>query len=200
MAELWARDLGDSLLGAVRDPVLPWAATPAGGAGPSGILEWKDLGLSPDMPYFNAGVLLVPLPRWRERAVGARALDLLREHVFLLGDQCALNAVVAGDWVQVEPRWNLQGGHLAPNGTLAWVTESSDDLERAMRDPAVIHFTHFRRRQWQAQSDYPNRALWFEDLDRTAWAGWRPSEPRARGRFHRTASHLKQAAKLLLRR
>jgi lipopolysaccharide biosynthesis glycosyltransferase len=187
IAELWERDLGGGLLGAVRDPVLPWAAS---------ALEWKELGLAPDMPYFNSGMLVIPLFRWRALEVSRRALELLGSHDFPLADQDALNAIVAGNWTALEPRWNLQGGHLTGEGSLAWVTERAEDVAGALDKPAIIHLNHgFWPRPWEPNSTHPYRGEWLEELDRTAWAGWRP---RRRGTARRVAGRLRRSGRVLL--
>jgi lipopolysaccharide biosynthesis glycosyltransferase len=184
LGDLWNADLGNSLVAAVRDPVLPWAASPLN-------LDWRTLGLPPDMPYFNSGVLVIPLRLWRSEDIGGQALEMLRRHPSLRADQCALNVVAAGRWMSLHPRWNLQGGHVSPIQSHAWLAERPDVVENASEHPAVIHFNKaFWNRPWQSGSLYPNRELWFEDLDRTPWAGWRPGRrvvPRAAKRVARAA-------------
>src|SRR5262249_44225277 len=62
---LWNYDLYDSVVGAVEDPNMHYK---------------EKLGLLPGQPYFNAGVLLVDLDRWRAGRVGPRALNFLHSH------------------------------------------------------------------------------------------------------------------------
>jgi lipopolysaccharide biosynthesis glycosyltransferase len=170
LVELSQTDLDGALLGAVRDAVYPWAGSPQ-------CLDWRALGVPPDTPYFNSGVMLIPLEHWRSTGVGPRALELLGAHVFRYGDQCALNAVASGDWKALPPHWNLQSGHL-PQDSPAWIVEPSDDMERALSRPTVVHFTWFlgQRKPWEARSTAPHRDLWFDALDHTAWTGWRPDD------------------------
>jgi lipopolysaccharide biosynthesis glycosyltransferase len=192
LVELWRYNLGDTLVGAVRDPLLPWAASPD-------CLDWQTFGLAPDMPYFNAGVLVIPLDIWRSCDVGGLALSLLQQHAFPRADQCALNVVAAGKWTPLHPRWNLQAGHLEPQQSYAWLAARPDELREATERPAIVHFnTAVWRRPWQPGSVYPNRELWFEDLDRTAWLGWRPDEPR-RSVIRRVANRVTRAGRVLLR-
>ena len=170
LTDLWQTDLDGCLLAAVRDPVYPWAASPQ-------CLDWRTLGVPPDMPYFNAGVMVIPLDGWREHDVGPKALDLLSRHTFRYGDQCALNTAVGGRWHALSPKWNVQSGHLDGN-TLGWIVEAADDLSLALQAPNIIHFTWFLgwKKPWEACSTVPFRDLWFEELDRTAWSGWRPDD------------------------
>ena len=191
LVELWNRDLGGAMLGAVRDAVYPWAASPQ-------CLDWVELGVAPDQPYFNAGVMLIPLDAWREESIGEKALKLLGEHTFRYGDQCALNVTAGGDWLALEPKWNLQSGHVSVD-SLAWITEPSEAMEAATQHPAVVHLTYFlgQLKPWQANSTSRYRDLWFEELDRTAWAGWRPHEVRTNP-IRLVARRVKQAGRVLL--
>jgi lipopolysaccharide biosynthesis glycosyltransferase len=178
LTELWQLDLGDTLLGAVRDPFMPWAGAPHN-------LDWRAVGIPPDTRYFNGGLLLIPLRRWRECAVSERALQLVVQHQFGDAEQGALNVVAAGNWTALHPRWNLQAAHIVTDESYAWVVESPARLEEARRDPAVLHLTRGPwRKPWDdrgavgAQAPHPWREEWFEELDRTDWAGWRPNEAR----------------------
>jgi len=187
--DLWASDLGAGVVGAVRDALLPWAASPFG-------LPWSRLGVPPQSSYFNSGVLLIDMVRWRSEEIGRRSLALLKEHRFYTGDQCALNAVLTGNWVRIAPRWNLQTGHLTGEGCLAWVTEPAEDLREALEDPAIVHFNHsLWNRPWEVGSAHPRRDEWFARLDQTPWGGWRPIGPSP---TRRAARRLQRAARTLL--
>lgn len=67
-------------------------------------------GLPADTPYFNSGVMLMNLPRWREERISERAQALLAEHSdkCVNVDQDALNLVGVGRWSALSPRWNFQ--------------------------------------------------------------------------------------------
>ena len=168
---LWDFDLHGCPLGAVRDAVYPWAGSPR-------CVDWRTFGVAPTMPYFNAGVMVIPLQQWREERIGERVLDLLARYSLRYGDQCALNVVANGEWARVSPRWNLQSGH-QPDDSAAWIVEPGDELLDALRDPAVVHFTFFdgQVKPWDANSTAAHRERWLEELDRTSWAGWRPEAP-----------------------
>lgn len=167
--ELWATDLGGRSSGAVRDAVIPWAGSPRS-------LPWRELNMSPKAPYFNSGVLLMDLAAWRERDVAGRAFAALRRQPMLYGDQCGLNAVGPDDILQMDPRWNLQVGHLEPDRSSAWLVERREVLAAALADPAIVHFnTGPLGRPWRSGCAHPWRREWLEVLDRTSWAGWRPS-------------------------
>jgi lipopolysaccharide biosynthesis glycosyltransferase len=166
LAPLFATDLGSNSCGAVHDPLVPWAGAPMG-------LPGRELGVAPSTPYFNAGVLVVSLDRWRADDVEVRSLMLLAQHRLRWADQCALNAVITDQWTAVPPVWNLQSGHLIDK-SLAWVVESVDEMDAALADPAVVHYTNTRYRPWQWRCDHPFRGEWTRTLQQTDWAGWTP--------------------------
>jgi lipopolysaccharide biosynthesis glycosyltransferase len=186
LTELWEQDLGDALVGAVRDASMPWAAGPIG-------THWRDLGLPPETPYFNAGVLLVPLATWRSQDLTSAALELLRHKRLQYADQDALNGVIAGRWLELPRRWNLQTFDWDGQG-FAWATARAE-VESALADPAIIHYTS-PGRPWWSGSPHPKADLWFEYLDQTPWSGWRPAAKRTRWR--EAAFRAKRAGRILL--
>ena len=62
-----------------------------------------------DAPYFNAGLMLIDLPKWRERNVTQRVFDVFeREGKRLrLADQDALNTALIGQWKPLDLEWNV---------------------------------------------------------------------------------------------
>lgn len=163
---LWETELGESSLGAIRDAAFPWHAQ---------ALPWRKLGLDPASSYFNSGVMVVPVERWRSQNVGRDAINLLQENLFRFGDQCALNIVLAEQWNAIDPKWNCQLGHRGDDHARAWVTEGQDVIDRAREDPAIVHYhSPAPNRPWCPDSRAEHADRWFELLDSTPWAGWRP--------------------------
>jgi lipopolysaccharide biosynthesis glycosyltransferase len=187
LTELWHCDLGEELVGAVRDSSLPWAAGPLG-------THWRDLGLAPETPYFNAGVLLIPLSNWRKEGIAAAALDMVRNKDLVYGDQDALNGAVQGRWLELARRWNVQTWDWVGKGTI-WAI-MRQELEDALIDPAIIHFTS-PGRPWWPGSPHPKSALWFEYLDRTPWSGWRP--PTRQPIWREAGSRARRACRVIVR-
>jgi lipopolysaccharide biosynthesis glycosyltransferase len=189
--ELWEVELGEHVLGAVRDASVPWAGAPRG-------LAWQTLRLDPDTPYFNTGVMVVSLGEWRSRDVGTRAFELLATHDFRWPDQDALNAVFRGDWEVMKPKWNVQAAHVAEQGSLGWIAEDHADMARALEAPAIVHFNFSpMNRPWQPRCRHPQRQRWLNVLDTTPWAGWRPAEPRE-SVLARLARRLRRSLRVLL--
>jgi lipopolysaccharide biosynthesis glycosyltransferase len=191
--ELWETDLDGCALAAVRDSMVLWAGGLEG-------FPWQELGIAPDVPYFNAGVMVIDMDRWRTQRIGERALELLSRHRFPFGDQCALNAALSGQSAQIAPQWNLQSGTFSGECPLACVVESQAALASAVDDPAIVHFTHsLVRKPWQYNCTHPYRDLWFEYLDLTNWHGWRPPVPTRPSRARSAVRRIRKAGEVLLR-
>ena len=153
LAALFATDLKGQPLAAAVDTAVPSVSAPLG------LRNYRALGLAPDVPYFNAGVLVLDLARWRRERIPERAFDYLAAHIEVIRfwDQDVLNAVLAGDFRALDPRWN----------------QLPDVAHHIREEPWIVHFASTSK-PWQVDCDHPRRDLFFEILDRTAWAGWRP--------------------------
>ena len=137
--------------------------------------NFRELGLNGNAAYFNAGVLLIDLAAWRNADLSRHSLECLerhRQHV-TWWDQYALNVVLAGRWGPLDVRWN-QGSHVFTYPTWEQSPFERTTYEQLRNDPYIVHFTT-RLKPWMPLCSHPFRREFFEYLDRTAWAGWRPS-------------------------
>lgn len=184
LGELWERPLDGNYCLAVPDIACPWVDARYGGgnrrranpylAAISPIPNWRELGLRGDAGYFNSGVMVLNLRRWREESIASRLLDCLRRnrrHVWCW-DQYALNVVFSGQWGALPGRWN-QGAHLFEYPGPAFSPIAVDEYLEMRDRPAITHFTT-EWKPWHARPAHPHAADFFEELDRTAWRGWRP--------------------------
>lgn len=141
------------------------------------IRNYRELGLDGRGFYFNSGVMLLNLRKWRAEQLGERLLKCLRENRSYVWcwDQYALNAVLADNWGVLPWRWNV-GSHLfeypdAEHGPLP-----AEQFREMQERPAIIHFTT-EFKPWDYGNRHPWRQRFFEAVDRTAWRGWRPANP-----------------------
>lgn len=133
LSHLFALDLGDKIIGAVRDAA-DWAEPSEKNA-----RYFSALGVTAATGgYFNSGFLLVDTACWQEQGIGATTLRFIAEHPELcrFNDQSALNHALAGKWAEVSPGWNWQAGK--PE-TMALIDT---------RDPQVVHF-NARQKPWR---------------------------------------------------
>ena len=139
--DLWAIDLKTSAPRAVFNPRA---------------LNCAGLGLSDEKDYFNAGVLLMDLDRWREERIHQRALKFAAEFPGALpcADQDALNHVIAGAWKRLDLRWNQQSKffqHSAAYLRVPWLA-----LWRARSSPYIVHYSTSAK-PWHSENQHPWR-------------------------------------------
>ncbi|WP_405940058.1 glycosyltransferase family 8 protein [Streptomyces sp. NBC_00726] len=174
---LWELDLGGLAVGAVIDPFNPLIGSPRG------VQCWEEVGLDPDAPYFNAGMLVINLDVWRRERVAARALAYVESHADCIGllDQEALNAIVNGEFLAVDESWNMMDVRYADSHPAAGGATPPPVSEAALRHPRVRHFTG-KRKPWK--TGYRNSDsvdLFFSYADRTQWAGSRAGRELSQG-------------------
>jgi lipopolysaccharide biosynthesis glycosyltransferase len=143
----------------------------------SPIANWRQLGIDGSQHYFNSGVMVLNIDRWRREAIDEKLLACLRENPTFVWcwDQYALNVVFAGQWKSLPQRWN-QGAHIFEYPDAASSPLSAEEFDQAKNTPALIHFTT-EFKPWKYEPFHPLRHRFFEELDQTAWTGWRPEKP-----------------------
>jgi len=166
LQELWNVGPGDCAIRAVQEFGQPYAA-PALGLSRLGITKHEELGIKPDAPCFNSGVMLVNLKRWREENVSDRALSYLREYAAHLNchDQEGLNVALHGEWGQLDPRWNRMSQiyaleHWPETPFKEQIRETRDEL---IRDPYIVHYNG-RTKPWKFNGLHPAHGLFFDAL------------------------------------
>ncbi len=189
LTELWSCSPGDNYCLAVPDIAcpfvdarrcdpqfrksIPWLAAL------NPIPNWRQLGLDGQSAYFNSGVMVINLKRWREEKIEQRLLNCLRENAKFVWcwDQYALNVVFHQQWQPLPMHWN-QGAHLFEYPDENSIPINTQEFRRMQDRPSLIHFTT-EFKPWHANrfmpSNHPWRQAWFETLDQTAWRGWRPT-------------------------
>lgn len=150
--DLWKTDLGEHIVGAVRDPNVQTFDNSWGG-----IFNYRDLGFDGGTKYFNSGVLLIDLDKWRAHEITRKTLDYIRRYrkYAKYPDQYGLNISLANKWHELDAGWN----HFAVHGEGV---------------PFNIHFTERK----PIYKTYRNSLLFKEQfyhyLALTAWKDFRP--------------------------
>ncbi|WP_048861802.1 glycosyltransferase, partial [Acidisphaera rubrifaciens] len=116
-------------------------------------------------PYFNSGVLVMDLGAWRRTRLVERCLAFCRAAGELnMPDQDALNQVLRGDYLPLDPRWNAfsylyreympEGPGTLPSifgGFEANLRPPTGEWMRVLRDwafdPWIVHFA-YRSKPW----------------------------------------------------
>jgi lipopolysaccharide biosynthesis glycosyltransferase len=162
-AALAGADLHGRTLGAVRSRVAPFVASPGG------VRSWFEFGLPGAAAYFNAGVLVMDLDRWRAEDVTARLTKFLVRYgdTTWFSDQEALNAVLWDDWVPLDRRWNY-----VTHVVESFLPAPEDEPE----DPAIVHFAG-RSKPWVFGTMPMYAEEWYRVLESTPWTGFVPAPP-----------------------
>lgn len=109
LSKLMVTDLQGNIIGAIQDQGILTLGCSWGG----GVKNYEELGFKSEDKYFNAGLLLIDLKKWKEFRVMEKSLEAsvkYRKHM-VYADQYCLNAVLATRWLELDPRWN----HLVSN-------------------------------------------------------------------------------------
>ncbi len=160
IAPLWNTELGDQVLGAVRNPFF---------------VRHGDLEMPAGADYFNAGVLLMNLKRWRALDGTAKLIRFIEAHHDHLWahDQDALNAVFCGEIRALAPRWNFQTSMLwCEPGELSL---SYPAYRRLLADPGIVHYTT-PSKPWHFSNTHPYKETYYQYLARTPYSGFRPRD------------------------
>ncbi|MGD0464037.1 MAG: glycosyltransferase family 8 protein [Tepidisphaeraceae bacterium] len=166
LSELWQEDFRGAALMAVCDfgsctlrPELP--------------LPGVDDAQRQNAPYFNSGVLVIDLNRWRNDRLGQAVLDyVLRfKSVVRFPDQDGLNAVFFGKWRQLDLSWNAQVDNLIRPDQLG-NTQAEAEIRRRCHEllhhPRIQHYAG-RKKPWNAGRFKPVRKRFLHYLHASGW-------------------------------
>ena len=95
--------------------------------------------MSKGAKYFNAGMMLINLDRWRNERLTERVIELVKRkpEAMMFSDQCGINSIVNGRWKEVDPRFNLV--HSYAEDMSGYTGMFPDNvLENARKRPVII--------------------------------------------------------------
>lgn len=187
LSPLWNAGLAGYVLGAVEDQ----------GFGEKMDIEKGLLGVS---RYFNSGVLLVDLDRWRRERCGERCLEFARTNTLptIWHDQTILNAVFKDQVLFLGQEWNMMAYD-------AWRVTREGRVpagwEVPMSDPSIVHYT--AAKPWLYETRHvPFGEDYWKALAETAWGDRETLEGKAgdfrRCRIRETWRHPREAVRALL--
>jgi lipopolysaccharide biosynthesis glycosyltransferase len=128
--------------------------------------------------YFNAGVMLLDLDRWRTSAITKLCLDWLSVHneTVKFWDQDVLNAVLTGRVKFLPEKWNFLETNTSPAAMVA-------------RDIRIIHFAG-KHKPWNYYCEHSLKAEYFKYLSSTPWKNFRFPEDALLPRIKRFANDI----------
>jgi UDP-glucose/galactose:(glucosyl)LPS alpha-1,2-glucosyl/galactosyltransferase len=158
--EIYDTDLKGKYLGAVED-----------------FFPYRDhqlyLNISTSYKYFNSGVMLIDIERFRENRVSERVFDFARRfgRELRVYDQDALNAILYDNWLPLDQKWNVTNICYEPR---RYKRTRNPQVRKVPDDPAVIHYT-CTPKPWDYLCDHPLKGEYWRYLAMTPFKGAKPS-------------------------
>lgn len=156
LKSLWETNIDDVAVAAVEDAAIFDAES------------FKRLNYPKEYSYFNAGVLLVNLKKWREHNFS----NMFREYIakyperIVFHDQDVLNSLLYKDKKFLNLRWNLIDVFLLKSPLLH--PYRKQEWEAAIKNPGIIHFTGALK-PWKYKSDNPFTILYHLLARKNGW-------------------------------
>lgn len=150
LSDLWDTDISNYWVAGVQDPISDE--------------NMKRMGIPEGNYYFNAGMLLLNLDKWRKDEIEKKLFEYLDQHPDKLRfqDQDLLNKVLYSKSLELPLKWNSQycvGGFKT--------FEKAEYLE-SLKNPAIIHYI-MSDKPWKSDSLVYRRCYFIEVLKRTPW-------------------------------
>lgn len=169
LTDLWAANTRPYPVLAVQDQGIKYVS------GPYGLTNYQSLGIPDDAKYFNSGVMVLDLDKWRSDHLTDCIVQYLKDHSehIRFHDQDGLNAVLWNRWGALDPRWNQMPQLLQ----VQRVEDSPFDPVthmQAIQDPYITHFASADK-PWRAGCRHPERDTFLTALARTEYRRFRPA-------------------------
>lgn len=154
--ELWEKNIDDIAVAAVEE------------RSPFDTQSPVTLKYPTEYSYFNSGVMLINLQKWREK----KFVDECKHYISLnydnikLHDQDVLNALLYKEKEFISIRWNLMDFFLYAKPEVQ--SNRKEDWQKALKSPAIIHFTG-KRKPWMYNCDSPYRDLYIQFAKLHGW-------------------------------
>ena len=167
IAELWQIDVSSCYLVAAAEP----------------FYDCSYLDFDSEDKYFNSGVMLINLDKWREEEIGKSAINFIEQNPdkIKMWDQDGLNVVLKGKWLELPQQWN----------------QTSIIFERMPATVAsVIHYTS-PLKPWHYHCQHPLKNEYFNYLRLTPWSSFRIKEHK---KWHKIKQVFKIKINFILKR
>jgi len=150
--EIFDIELGRHYLAAVENP---------------GFSRHSELGMNANSKYFNSGVMLLNLAVWRETDCRDEVVSFVRERADAIRfvDQCGLNGVIDGRWLELNSKYNCQSA-LDSGGYGGCSLEG---------EPVIVHFTGSGK-PWHLNNRHPYKKLYWRYRNKTPYKSYFPDD------------------------
>lgn len=132
--------------------------------------HYNRLQYAQSLGYFNAGVLLVNLKKWRENNVLESFIAYIKDNAKRLAahDQDVMNYLFRNDKVFIDLKYNMQNDffYRTEYSCLSW--EFDEQLHNAQKDPVIVHFTGLFK-PWFKECNHPYKNEFDKYKSATQW-------------------------------
>ena len=150
-----------------------YAVAAVGEATEGDIKRYNRLHISPQIGYFNAGVLLINLKFWRKNKVLFLFSDCLEKYETRIQaeDQDILNIVFANQKLRLPVKYNLQPKFLFKECECDY-WKYRKEIEEAKSDPVIVHFLG-KDKPWDTyiREPHPFISTFYKYQNQTLWKG-----------------------------
>jgi lipopolysaccharide biosynthesis glycosyltransferase len=153
--ELYNTELGDAYVGAIEDP---------------GFDRHDKLRMDRSSRYFNSGMMLINLAKWKESGLQKKVIDFIEHNpdAIWFPDQCGLNSIINGKWKQVPLKFNQQSSIFSEGFDEKFDCFSKQELQEARTKPVIIHYTSGSK-PWHFSNKHPYKSYYWKYLKMTPY-------------------------------
>lgn len=129
----------------------------------------NNLNLRSELDYFNAGVLVLNLDKWRRDNFTQVCLNyaMNTEKKMYCLDQDILNGVLNGDWKRLSLDWNVVKTFFFETNLYLDVFEE-EIIQKAISNPKIVHYTDYSK-PWHYLDNHPMKYLYEYYLNKSGF-------------------------------
>ena len=171
ISELNDLPIGPKMIYAAQDVATPYVSSRMG------IFDWKERGIKADTKLFNSGVVVYDLKRYRREKMTNRILEYMAANAKKVKqqDQAGLNALLVGEWSELDHRWN-QGFDCLFYEFWKNAGYTREEWVRVRDNPWIVHFSG-EKKPWQKGRRGPRYSYFFKYLKRSVFKDNLPGHP-----------------------
>lgn len=128
----------------------------------------KFIGLAQEKPYFNSGLLIMDVAKWRENHFSEKVLEMAAQNKFPHHDQDALNKIFMDEWVLLPLRWNVIPPVFNLFLKILFNNECRSKAIEAKKNPAIFHYAGGYK-PWEYEIHQGFNEKYYEYLKKTAF-------------------------------
>ena len=126
-----------------------------------------------EYPYFNSGMMILNLGKYRNENMEEVAIKFGHEHPdwVLFADQCILNYIFKGNVICLPLKWNMVFSHhdfekiLLSNGREPY-PHTEYEIHEAVTNPSIIHYV-WKPKPWQHDCTHPKKVFYWKYAKKT---------------------------------